>query len=65
MIFFGGSYARKAKAYIEETGDTEGIGFLAAGKAIRSVATTLFFIGVILTIIICGGAAVISLAAFM
>ena len=49
MILLGGGYARKAKAYMEETGDTEGIGFLAAGKAIRSVMVTMFIIALIIT----------------
>lgn len=48
MIFFGGGYAAKARNYMEESGDTDGIGFLAAGKGIRSLATIIFFIGVII-----------------
>ena len=33
---------------MEETGDTEGIGFLAAGKAIRGVMVTMFIISLII-----------------
>lgn len=63
MILFGGGYARKAKAYMEETGDTEGIGFLAAGKAIRSVMVLLFIIGVIIALMFIA-AIIIGVAAF-
>lgn len=48
MIFFGSGYAHKAMSYMEESGDTDGIGFIAAGKGIRSLATILFFIGILL-----------------
>lgn len=47
FLFGGGKSARLAKAYMEETGDTDGIGFLAAGKAIRGVAVGLFFLGLL------------------
>ena len=63
MIFFGSGYAHKAMSYMEESGDTDGIGFIAAGKGIRSLATIIFFIEVIIialyvTVIAAGLAAI-------
>lgn len=63
MIFFGSGYAHKAMSYMEESGDTDGIGFIAAGKGIRSLATIIFFIEVIIislyvTVIVAGLAAI-------
>lgn len=48
MLLFGGKYAKMARNYMEETGDTEGVGFLAAGKAIRSVVLTMWIFGVVI-----------------
>lgn len=38
FFLFGGSKAKLARNYMAECGDTDGVGFLAAGKAIRTVA---------------------------
>lgn len=66
MLLFGGKYAKMAKAYMEETGDTEGVGFLAAGKAIRSVVLTLWVFGfIIIGIFISLSAAAVASAVTM
>lgn len=66
MLLFGGKYATMAKRYMEETGDTDGVGFLAAGKAIRSVVLTMWVFGfIILGIFIALSAATVASAVSM
>ena len=38
FFLFGGSKGKLARDYMAECGDTDGVGFLAAGNAIRAVA---------------------------
>lgn len=62
FLLFGGSSAKKARNYMTETGDAEGVGFLAAGKAIKSTVLALWLMVLLVVVIsLCSAAFVVML----